>query len=52
MIYDVRGRLMSKFDMTNASRIKTINLQGVSKGMYFVNIYSDKAMITKKIILE
>ncbi len=52
VIYDIRGRLMAKFDMTNASRIKTINLQGVSKGMYFVNIYSDKAMITKKIILE
>jgi len=52
VIYDIRGRLMAKFDMTNASRIKTINLQGASKGMYFVNIYSDKAMITKKIILE
>src|SRR5690606_28841390 len=52
VIYDVSGRLISKVDMFNTPRIKTINLNGASRGMYFVSIYSDKAMITKKIILE
>lgn len=52
VIYDIRGRQISEYDMTNSARVKTINLFNVSKGMYFVNIYSDKAMITKKIILE
>ena len=52
VIYDISGRLISKVDMVNASRIKTINLNGAARGMYFVSIFSDKAMITKKIILE
>lgn len=52
VVYDVSGRLILKTDMLNAPRIKTINLLGASRGMYFVSIYSDKAMITKKIILE
>jgi hypothetical protein len=52
VVYDVSGRLILKTDMLNAPRIKTVNLLGASRGMYFVSIYSDKAMITKKIILE
>lgn len=31
---------------------KTINLNNISKGIYFLNIYSDTAVITKKIILN
>lgn len=52
VIYDIRGRLISEYDMRNSARIKTINIVGVSKGMYFVNIHSEKAMITKKLILD
>lgn len=51
-IYDVSGRLISQQDISNASRLKTVHLNNVSKGIYFVNIYSDKAFITKKIILD
>ncbi|MFG6686879.1 T9SS type A sorting domain-containing protein [Mariniflexile sp. HNIBRBA6329] len=52
VVYDVRGRLVSQFDMSNASRTKTINLLGASKGMYFVKIVSDRAEITKKILID
>lgn len=52
VIYDIRGRLISEYNMRNSARIKTINLYGASKGMYFVNIHSEKAMITKKLVLD
>jgi hypothetical protein len=52
VIYDISGRLISEYNMTNSSRIKTINLVGVSKGMYFINIHSKRGRITKKLILE
>ena len=52
VIYDISGRLISKHDISNTSRIKTIPLNNVSKGMYFVSIYSENAVVTKKIILE
>ncbi len=52
VVYDISGRLISKHDVSNSSRLKTIDLVGVSKGVYFVSIHSDRASITKKIILE
>lgn len=52
VVYDVRGRLISQYDMSNASRTKTINLLGASKGMYFVKIVSERAEITKKILID
>ncbi|MFI0428813.1 T9SS type A sorting domain-containing protein [Mariniflexile sp. HMF6888] len=52
VVYDVRGRLISQHDMTNASKTQTINLLGVSKGLYFVKILSESAEITKKILIE
>ena len=48
-IYDVRGRLVSDIDVLNTL---TIKLQNTSKGMYFVNIHSDNAFVTKKLIVE
>ena len=52
IIYDVSGRLISKIDFINAKKTETINLQGASKGLYFVNIYSDNTVTTKKLVLE
>lgn len=49
VIYDVSGRLISN---TNLSKTTVISLEGVSKGMYFVNIHSANGMITKKILKE
>jgi hypothetical protein len=52
VVYDIGGRLISSHDISNGPKTKTINLMGASKGIYFVNIYSDKAVITKKMVLE
>ncbi len=52
IVYDVSGRLIAQRDISNTSRLKTISLKSASKGMYFVNIHSDTAFITKKLILE
>ncbi|MDO5978518.1 T9SS type A sorting domain-containing protein [Flavivirga spongiicola] len=53
-MYDISGRLISKVDISNndSSKTKTINVTGLSKGIYFVNIHSDSAMITRKMVLD
>ncbi len=52
MIYDISGRQISIHDLTkDSSRIKTINMNA-SSGVYFMNIYSENTMITKKIVIE
>lgn len=52
IIFDINGRLISKHDISDRLNIKIINLNNISKGIYFLNIYSDTAVITKKIILK
>ncbi|NMH86946.1 T9SS type A sorting domain-containing protein [Flavivirga algicola] len=52
VIYDVSGRLINEYNISNGSRTNSINVTGVSKGIYFVNIHSDRAMITRKMILD
>jgi hypothetical protein len=52
VIYDISGRLISENDLSNSSTIKSISLVGVSKGVYFVNIHSESAILTKKIIID
>ncbi|MCL5127438.1 T9SS type A sorting domain-containing protein [Algibacter sp. L4_22] len=52
IIYDVNGRLISKHDVSKTSGLQTISLSGISKGLYFVNISSDLASITKKLIVD
>ncbi|GAA4944662.1 hypothetical protein GCM10023314_17100 [Algibacter agarivorans] len=52
VVFDVSGRLIVKRDISNTSGLTTIGLAGVSKGIYFVNIHSETAFITKKLILE
>ena len=52
VVYDMSGRLINEYDISNASRINTISVLGMSKGVYFVNIFSDRAMITRKMVLN
>ena len=52
VVFDVSGRLIGQQDISNIYGLKTIHLNSVSKGIYFVNIYSDTTFITKKITLE
>lgn len=51
-IYDIGGRLIFENNLSGTSNTKTINLEGYSKGVYFVKITSDLTEITRKIILE
>lgn len=51
-IFDVSGRLVSDINISQASRVKTINMNRASKGVYFVNIHSEGRFITKKLILD
>lgn len=52
VVYDISGRLISTHDISDGLNIKTINLQSISNGVYFLNIHSDTAVITKKIIIK
>ncbi len=51
-IYDVSGRLVSDISISEAVRMKAINMHHASKGVYFVNIHSEGRFITKKLILD
>ena len=51
-IYDVSGREISTHDLRNTPRVKTINMTNVSSGIYFLNVYSENAMVTKKIVVD
>jgi hypothetical protein len=51
-IYDVSGRLISEFDVSEASRTIPVNLLGASKGVYFVNLHSEGRYITKKLVIN
>ena len=51
-VYDMSGRLIFEMTLSGASETSTVNLTGMAKGMYLVNIYSDHAFVTKKLILE
>ncbi|WP_298556584.1 T9SS type A sorting domain-containing protein [uncultured Algibacter sp.] len=51
-IYDVSGRLISDTDIFEGTRVKAINMNHASKGLYFVNIHSEERFITKKLILD
>lgn len=52
IIYDVSGRLILEQDISNDSNLKTINLVGVSKGMYFINLFSDNGIISSKLVID
>jgi len=52
MIFDLSGRKISEFDLSGSSKTKSMNLIGLSKGIYLINIHSNSAFITKKLILE
>lgn len=52
VIYDISGRQISEYDLSNSSNTKTINLVGMAKGVYFVNIHSENTRVTKKIVVE
>jgi hypothetical protein len=52
IIYDVSGRLILQQDVSNDSSLTTIDLTGVSKGVYFINLLSDNGIITSKLLVD
>lgn len=51
-LYDISGRHIIEFDISNGSKLKTINLETVSSGVYFIIIASNEASTTRKLIIE
>ncbi|MEP3838819.1 MAG: T9SS type A sorting domain-containing protein [Algibacter sp.] len=52
VVYDISGRLISQNTMSNSTGLKTISLKSASKGMYFVDMHSGNAVLTKKLIIN
>ncbi|WP_370477660.1 T9SS type A sorting domain-containing protein [Tamlana flava] len=52
MLFDVAGRAILSLDLENAPRTKAIDLSTISKGIYFINVFSGNAMVSKKILIE
>lgn len=50
MITDVQGKLVKEVDLSNFDTNQVIDIEGLSNGMYFMQIVSNEKLITKKII--
>lgn len=52
MIYDVTGRLVDSFPLTNQPiNSVTLKAENYPSGIYFVRLKTDEYIITKKLIL-
>lgn len=51
-VYDIRSRLVLSQNISQGRGFSSLNFNGMSKGLYLINIHSDKTLITKKIILK
>lgn len=52
-VFDITGRMVQSIDLQNAnSETINVNLEGVSQGMYVLQIYTKNASVTKKIIIR
>lgn len=54
ILYDVRGRAVIEKDTSGSlgEAVSTINVRQISKGVYFLNLFSGSTVISKKIIVE
>ncbi len=52
VLFDIGGRAILNIDMANAPRVKTINIGQISKGIYFMNIFSGSTVVGKKVVVE
>jgi len=51
-ITDVNGKLIKEIDLRSFDESLDIDLSGLSKGMYFMQISTSNTVITKKILLK
>jgi hypothetical protein len=52
-VYDVTGKTIfeNNYDQS-ANPSQMINLDNVNRGIYFINVKSDKGLVTKKLVIE
>lgn len=51
-LYDLSGRKVVEYDISSGSKLKSIDVSGVSSGVYFVKIASDEASTTRKLAIQ
>ncbi|SDR71048.1 Por secretion system C-terminal sorting domain-containing protein [Formosa sp. Hel1_31_208] len=51
-IYDVRGRLVLRQDLSNSGSLNQINISQLNTGVYFIKLDTDNASTSKKFIVE
>ncbi|NJL75242.1 MAG: T9SS type A sorting domain-containing protein [Saprospiraceae bacterium] len=49
-VYDVQGRLMQQFN--NRLPISTIDVRNWAKGIYWIQVQTEKAILTKKLVVQ
>lgn len=52
VLFDIGGRTIFNIDMANAPRVKAIDVGQISKGIYFMNIFSGTTVVGKKVVVE
>ena len=51
-VYDITGKKIQIITLKSNDNINLINLNYLPKGMYFISIQTNKASVTKKIVIE
>ena len=52
-VFDVTGKTIYENNFDQASNlVQTINLENPSSGVYFINVKSDKGIVTKKLVVQ
>ena len=52
-VFDITGKIIYENNYSQSSNlVQTINLDKPASGVYFVNIKSDKGLVTKKLIIN
>lgn len=51
-LFDLSGRNIVEYNISQGAKLKTINLSGITSGVYFVKITSDEASVTRKLVIE
>lgn len=52
LIYDLSGRQVLDYKLTNTTTVEAINTTGISKGMYLLSVESNTSKTTLKLIID
>ncbi|GAB1856033.1 hypothetical protein MHTCC0001_08680 [Flavobacteriaceae bacterium MHTCC 0001] len=51
-LFDVSGRLILTYDISEAPKVKILDVSGMSSGVYFIKVASNTSSVTRKIVIE